>query len=161
MNAIEQAIEALESAIRVYEASSPSVMTVERRQCVDAITALQSMQGEAVAYAVFADNGNIRIWCADPIQTETLKQEYGQSLTPLYTHPKSPAVVDGYVLLEDSANPHAGLIHVGYTNPYQIEYAKEDQGEGAFYSDTENDCWIPLFMLRTHLRRLTASGKGE
>jgi hypothetical protein len=95
MNAIEQAIEALESAIRVYEASSPSVMTVERRQCVDAITALQSMQGEAVAYAVFADNGNIRIWCADPIQIETLKQKYGQYLTPLYTHPQSPAVVDG------------------------------------------------------------------
>lgn len=33
------------------------------------------VRGEPVAYAVFADNGNIRIWCADPIQAETLRQE--------------------------------------------------------------------------------------
>jgi len=43
------------------------------------------------------------------------------------------------------------LIHVGYTNGYQIKYAKEE--EGSFYPDTENDCWIPLFMYECHLHR--------
>lgn len=41
-----------------------------------------------VAYAVFADNGNIRIWCADPIQAETLRMEYGDELKPLYATPQ-------------------------------------------------------------------------
>lgn len=50
-------------------------------------------QGEPVAYAVFADNGNIRIWSADPIQTETLIQEYGDRVRPLYA---APQPVEGY-----------------------------------------------------------------
>jgi hypothetical protein len=54
--------------------------------------------GEAVAYAVFSGNGNIRIWCADPVQVETLEAEFGSSLTPLYTHP-APAVPDGFKLV--------------------------------------------------------------
>lgn len=44
------------------------------------------------------------------------------------------------------------LIHVGYTNSYQVGYAKEDQG--AFYHNTEGDCYIPLYMLDVHLHRL-------
>jgi hypothetical protein len=45
-------------------------------------------RGEPAAWAVFADNGNIRIWCADPIQAETLKQQYGNQLKPLYDAPQ-------------------------------------------------------------------------
>lgn len=45
-------------------------------------------QGEPVAYAVFAGNGNIRIWSADPIQAETLIQEYGDQVRPLYAAPQ-------------------------------------------------------------------------
>lgn len=45
-------------------------------------------RGEPVAYAVFAENGNIRIWCADPIQAEALRQEYGNRLQSLYTAPQ-------------------------------------------------------------------------
>nr|WP_136252915.1 hypothetical protein [Ningiella ruwaisensis] len=44
------------------------------------------------------------------------------------------------------------LFFVGYTNPNQIEYAKED--EGTFYSNTDNNCYIPLFMLNVHKHRL-------
>lgn len=44
------------------------------------------------------------------------------------------------------------LIHVGYTNPAQIEYGKEEGGK--FYPDTENDCVIPLYMLKVHTHRL-------
>ena len=44
------------------------------------------------------------------------------------------------------------LVHVGYTNGHQIKYAKDS--EGSFYPDTENDCWIPLYMLAIHTHRL-------
>ena len=47
------------------------------------------------------------------------------------------------------------LIFVGYTNGYQILYATESEGgEGSFYSDTSNECWIPLYMLKRHANRL-------
>src|SRR5678816_3491045 len=41
-----------------------------------------------VAYAVFANDGSIRAWCADPTQVETLQQQYGEELQPLYTAPQ-------------------------------------------------------------------------
>jgi len=44
------------------------------------------------------------------------------------------------------------LIHVGYTNPNQIGYAKEESG--SFYPGTENECYIPLYMLKIHEHRL-------
>ena len=44
------------------------------------------------------------------------------------------------------------LVHVGYTNPYQIKYAKDE--EGSFYPDTDNECYIPLYMLKKHKHRL-------
>lgn len=49
-----------------------------------AIEADRKRRGEPVAYAVFANNGSIRIWCADPAQVETLRQQYGEALQPLY-----------------------------------------------------------------------------
>lgn len=54
-----------------------------------------AVQGEPVAYAVFEDNGNIRIWCADPIQAETLRQQYGGALQPLYTATQPTPSVQG------------------------------------------------------------------
>ena len=44
------------------------------------------------------------------------------------------------------------LIHVGYTNKHQIEYAKKE--EAYFYPDSDNDCVIPLYMLEQHVNRL-------
>lgn len=55
-----------------------------------AIEADRKRRGEPVAYAVFANNGNIRIWCADPAQVETLRQQYGEALQPLYAAPPTP-----------------------------------------------------------------------
>lgn len=40
------------------------------------------------------------------------------------------------------------LIHVGYTNKYQLDYAKDQ--EGYFYCDPDNECNIPLYMLTVH-----------
>ena len=57
-----------------------------------------------------------------------------------------------------SKNLHDELIFVGYTNGYQILYgAASEGGEGSFYSDTENDSYIPLYMLKTHAHRLQST----
>lgn len=44
------------------------------------------------------------------------------------------------------------LMHVGFTNGTQIKYAKDE--EGAFYPDTDGDCYIPLYMLKSHEYRI-------
>ena len=58
-------------------------------------------------------------------------------------------------------NIHDELIFVGYTNGHQVLYATEQHGgEGTFYSDTDNDCYIPLYMLKTHAHRLENTTNG-
>jgi uncharacterized metal-binding protein len=51
------------------------------------------------------------------------------------------------------------LYFVGYTNGNQIAYAKED--EGSFYVNTDNDCYIPVYMLAVHLHRLGGTASEE
>lgn len=53
------------------------------------------------------------------------------------------------------------LIFVGYTNGHQISYASEPDGEGCFYSNTDNECYIPLYMLETHRHRIESTSNGE
>ena len=57
---------------------------------------------------------------------------------------------------------HDEIVFVGYTNGAQILYASDvnEGGEGAFYRDTENDCCIPLYMLKTHWHRLESTTDG-
>lgn len=59
-----------------------------------------------VAYAVFEENGNIRIWCADPIQAETLRLEYGDRVEPLYSTPQSTPDVSELVKVIESLLPY-------------------------------------------------------
>jgi hypothetical protein len=51
------------------------------------------------------------------------------------------------------------LVHVGYTNPHQVKYAKDESG--LFYPDTENECYIPLYMLKQHEHRLYLGEQAE
>ena len=44
------------------------------------------------------------------------------------------------------------LLHVGFTNGSQVEYAKTE--EGSFYPDTSGNCYIPLYMLKSHEHRI-------
>lgn len=53
------------------------------------------------------------------------------------------------------------LILVGFTNGHQINYASEPEGEGCFYSNTDNECYIPLYMLETHHHRIESTSNGE
>jgi len=58
-------------------------------------------------------------------------------------------------MYKDQKEHSDGLIFVGYTNGYQILYAAEKtEGQGSFYRNTDNDCWIPLYMMERHAHRL-------
>ena len=64
-------------------------------------------------------------------------------------YPKALQVLADHV---NSTKAQEDLFFVGYTNGAQVLYASED--EGSFYSNTENGCFIPLYMLKTHEHRL-------
>jgi hypothetical protein len=63
----------------------------------------------------------------------------------------------------DNETKQDSLFFVGYTNGAQILYASDSNhgGEGSFYKDTENNCCIPLYMLKTHWHRLQSTTDGE
>lgn len=60
-------------------------------------TIKQSLTVEPVAYAAFADNGNIRMWCRSAIGMCELFDAHGNKAVPLYTHP-ADQVEDGVVV---------------------------------------------------------------
>ena len=47
--------------------------------------------------------------------------------------------------------------HVGYTNGANIRLLNET-GYGAMYSDTKENCIIPIYMLKTHKFRIELTG---
>ena len=55
------------------------------------------------------------------------------------------------------------LIFVGYTNGYQISYAKgnEEESVGQFYGTTDGNSLIPLYMLKSHAYRLETTSHGN
>lgn len=65
-----------------------------------------------------------------------------------------------YSDFNDQSN-NSDICHIGFTNGNQIYYASESQdGEGAFYCDTKNECYIPIYMLKSHLHRVETTSKG-
>ena len=48
-------------------------------------------------------------------------------------------------------------IHVGYTNGANIKLLHETD-YGAMYSNTDQNCYIPLYMHRSHLHRVELTG---
>ena len=56
---------------------------------------------------------------------------------------------------------HEELAFVGFTNGAQILYANDATGEGLFFKDTQNDCFIPLYMLKTHGHRIESTTNGN
>lgn len=61
--------------------------------------------GEAVAYAAFSENGNIRMWCRSAIGMCELIDEHGNKAVPLYTLPSDlGAVPVRRELLERASN---------------------------------------------------------
>lgn len=46
------------------------------------------------------------------------------------------------------------LIHIGFTNESQVRFATEDKTEAMFYPDSDNECYIPVYMLDIHAHRV-------
>lgn len=46
------------------------------------------------------------------------------------------------------------LIHVGFTNGHQVTYVTEQKLDGSFYPDSDNECYVPLYMLNIHSHRV-------
>jgi hypothetical protein len=61
----------------------------EAAEALTALTQLEAMVGEQkpVAYAIFAENGNIRLWSTESQHVKRIAQEKGLSLVPLYAAP--------------------------------------------------------------------------
>lgn len=59
------------------------------KQALTALSELEAMVGEQepVAYAIFAENGNIRLWSTESQHVKRIAQEKGLSLVPLYAAP--------------------------------------------------------------------------
>lgn len=51
------------------------------------------------------------------------------------------------------------LIHIGFTNESQVQYVTEDKEEGAFYPNSDNGCYIPVYMLNVHAHRVGPDSK--
>lgn len=46
------------------------------------------------------------------------------------------------------------LVHVGFTNEHQVTSVTEQQLDGYFYHNSDNECYIPLYMLNIHSHRV-------
>lgn len=46
------------------------------------------------------------------------------------------------------------LIHIGFTNESQVQYVTEEKEDGSFYPDSDNGCYIPVYMLYVHAHRV-------
>lgn len=68
----------------------------------DDATVKQSLTVAPVAYAAFADNGNIRMWCRSAIDMCDLFDEHGNKAVPLYTHPAALSTNHSEQVREDT-----------------------------------------------------------
>ena len=71
-------------------------------------------------------------------------------------------VIDELLKHADFRSEHKkeGLCFIGFTNGTQISYAMESDGEGVFYNDSKNECYIPVYMLKSHLHRIETTSGG-
>lgn len=92
----------------------------------DGVTSLAaSAVSEPVAWALFAENGNIRIWSQKPLQHPAM---------PLYTHPSPPeGMVGGWIALPGTL-PEPGtpvLLDIGKKYPIRAMWAAKHTVEAA------------------------------
>lgn len=121
---------------------------------------LRKRRGEPVAWAAFADNGNIRIWTAKKGEAKRLSEQVGQTLRPLYAAPQ-PAVQSEAEVVETcramGANSFAEFFGktapqptepsrgepVGYIMPTAIKQLKA--GGNAIVGGVSQGCDVPIY----------------
>lgn len=79
------------TATKELTPAGTALMSVRQHQ---RILAASVGSAEPVAYAAFADNGNIRMWCRSAIGMCELFDAHGNKAVPLYTHPADQVADD-------------------------------------------------------------------
>ena len=69
-------------------------------------------------------------------------------------------VIDELLKYAHFSNLNNETFHVGFTNGANLKLLHEI-GYGAMYSDTKQNCYIPIYMLRSHLHRLETTSNGS
>ena len=90
-------------AVQLVEASTAGFTAADMATAAaqgfrDGAASLSASAGsEPVAYAVFAENGNIRVWATEPQHVKRIAAEQGLKLVKLYTHPSPPEGMAGWI----------------------------------------------------------------
>ena len=96
--ALMDLIDAYAEARHVGGCHTYNAKTAEARAKVVASLAA-SAGSEPVAYAIFAENGNIRVWATEPQHVKRIAAEQGLKLVKLYTNPSPPEGMAGWKLV--------------------------------------------------------------
>jgi hypothetical protein len=130
-------------------------------QCCDAGERCRGFCEQPLAYAVFAENGNIRIWSKTKTEVEVWAKDKGKVLTPLYARP-APIPKDFRQPIDtaprDGTHILAWRIPLGIrvtnnTHPPTVVHWFEDPDEPGFYTSVNEIApehpfnpthWMPL-----------------
>ena len=69
-------------------------------------------------------------------------------------------VIDELLKYADFSSVNDETCHVGFTNGANLKLLHET-GFGAMYSDTKQECYIPIYMLKSHLHRVETTSNGS
>jgi hypothetical protein len=84
-----------------------------------------------------------------------------ESGTESYHWSEISTVIDELLKYADfKAESSAELDFIGYTNGANIALLS-GTGYGAMYSDTDQNCYIPLYMLKRHAHRVELTGGNK
>lgn len=110
------------------------------RAPADSVTAPKQ---EPVAYAIFAENGNIRLWATEPQHVKRIAAEQGLSLVKLYTAPQpAPAPLSEREMFEETWEKAHGKKPV----LWETMFAQQKQETpahcvGRYYYREEQSAW--------------------
>ena len=126
VEALHARIVELEAQIASSGFTAADMATASAQGFRDGVTSLAASAGsEPVAWALFAENGNIRIWSQKPLQHPAM---------PLYTHPSPPeGMVGGWIALPGTL-PEPGtpvLLDIGKKYPIRAMWAAKHTVEAA------------------------------
>lgn len=82
-----------------------------------------SAGSEPVAYAIFAENGQIRLWSVEAQHVKRIAAEKGLELVKLYPHPSPPeGMVGGWVASKDQMPPPGVRVFWGDIDSHRVGY---------------------------------------
>lgn len=80
--------------------------------------------------------------------------------TDCYHWSEISTVIDELLKYADFNISNGDTCFIGFTNGANLKLLHET-GYGAVYSDTKQECFIPLYMLKSHLHRIETTSGGK